>query len=658
MTSGKFRNLAISFTLVILMLMSACNGNTSDDPSSEVLSGTVLTDSTTTDAAELSEDDLAITSGLATVGGTAAESESASSISAVSSADTKSTAAVGTNGVSTTAGVTNLVAIKTEVTAQDTDASWNKDTATTITGGSSGSSAASASSTISGSGATAKNGTVTISAAGEYVLTGNFTGQIYINAGKNDVVKLILNGANITANKNAGIYCVQAEKLIITLADNSVNTVTDVASYTYADTTAQEPDAAIFSKKDMTINGSGTLTVKGGFKNGIGTKDDLIIAGGTFNVTAANDAIRGRDSITVLDGKFQLVAGSDGLQANNDEDTAKGWIALEGGTFNITAGKDGIQAETLISVTGGSYTMTCGGGSSKAANNSTESYKGIKSGKGIIVNNGTFVINSADDAIHSNSNAQINGGTFTISTGDDGIHADDSLVITGGKISISKSYEAIEGATITISGGSISAIASDDGINAAGGNDGGQGGQFGKDQFNASGNYWIKITGGNINISASGDGIDSNGNIDMSGGTLLVSGPTDNGNGALDCDGTFTITGGVLAAAGSSGMAEAPAASSSQGSLMVYYTSTQKAGATVTLKDSGGNSVLEFTPAKAYQCIVISIPNMKSGASYSLYSGGAKLTDVTLTDTVTNISDSGQAVSGNQGMGGGRPGGR
>ena len=583
------------------------------------------------------------------------------------------------------ASTVSLISPLAEYSNEDMDDSWAASTSTAVA--LNGSSIA-----VNGSGATVDGSTVTITAAGTYALSGALSdGQIIVSAGKNDTVRLVLNAANLACSDSAPIYIKQAEKTIIILAQGTTNSVTDGTIYNNA-AGDEEPDAAIFSKNDLTINGSGALNVFGNFNNGIGTKDDLVITGGNITITAANDGLRGRDSVAVNGGSLTIQAKSDGIQANNDEDTSKGWISLDGGNFNITVDKDSIQAETILQITDGDFSLTSGGGSanvsakntqdripgggginSAVAAESTESTKGMKAGAGIVISNGVFEIDSADDAIHSQGYVSIGGGTFTISTGDDAVHGDANVIVDAGSITIAKSYEGLEGMTVTINGGEIRLVSSDDGINAAGGSDEAQAGQ---DSFRSSDSCEIRITGGSVYIDAAGDGIDSNGNLYFDGGTVIVNGPSNNGNGPLDYNGNCEITGGILVAAGSSGMAQAPNATSSQNSLMVSYSATQKAGTLVNLADESGKSLLTFAPSKDYQSIVISMPELAQGKSYTLssggscpsdnvnglytggtYSAGTKLTNITISSTLTSISDDGSQVSGKSGMGG-VPGGR
>ena len=586
--------------------------------------------------------------------------------------------------------------VSADYEAEDTDDSWDAASATLIE-------LKGTSITVTGRGAVASGSTVTITAAGVFLLSGTLEdGQVVIDADKEDTVRLVLNGADIRCSTSAAIYAKQAKKTILTLAEGTVNTVADGEAYTYADEAAQEPDAAIFCKDDLTINGTGSLSVTAVFHNGIGTKDDLIIAGGNLSVQAANDGLRGRDSVAIKDGTLVIDAQADGIQSNNDEDAAKGFVVVDGGELNITAGYDGIQAETVLQLNGGSLVIRTGGGSqnsstdqngeqrpgwgqwgdpfgSSGTSDDTPSAKGIKAGSGLYITGGDLEIDSSDDAVHTNGSAVISGGILALSSGDDGIHADAALTIEAGEVSISKSYEGLEGASITVNGGTIRLTASDDGLNAAGGNDSSSlGGRPGQNEFTANSAYFIRITGGYLAISASGDGIDSNGDLTITGGTVIVNGPTNDGNGALDYAGSCTISGGILVTAGSAGMAQAPGSSSPQNSLAVTYSSSQSGGTAITLTDEAGNPVLTFVPEKTYRHIVISVPSLTQGESYTLYTGGTpegegsdglytgtaaagaeKLTDVTLSGAVTSISDSGNAVNGgmNGGPGGNMPGG-
>jgi hypothetical protein len=503
--------------------------------------------------------------------------------------------------------------------------------------------------TFEGSGATVNGNIVTITSAGMYSISGTLNdGQIIVDTVDEETVGLVLNGADITCSTSAPIYVINAKETVITLTDGTENYVTDGASYIFEDA-EDEPNAAVFSKDDLTINGNGSLTVNANYNNGIASKDNLEITSGSITVNAVNDGIKGRDSIAVEDGMITVNAGGDGMQSNNDEDAEKGCISIEGGTFNITAGMDGIQAETSLLVSGGEITITSGGGNVNTStsgggvwggrgmegnpNKPTESAKGLKAGVDITITAGTIDINSADDSIHSNNRITINGGDILAASGDDGIHADSALVINGGEITIPQSYEGLESAVITLNGGTIHLVASDDGINAASGSDGtavnaqpmpGQGpGNF------ESGDNYLCVNGGYIVVDAVGDGFDINGPINMTGGVVIVNGPTANNNGALDYSGAFQITGGFLVAAGSSGMAQAPSTSSTQYSVMYTFESPQAAGTMVHIETKDGEEILTFVPTKEYQSVVLSSPELENGSTYIVYSGGSSTGTVT-----------------------------
>ncbi len=523
-------------------------------------------------------------------------------------------------GTSTKTGTT-VQASQLSYTAseQDSKTEWDED-AVQVTLADSGIA-------VQGNGAKVNGSIVTISAPGTYVLGGTLSnGQIVIDAAKTAKVQLILNGVTIANKSGAPIYASAADDVTITLSAGTTNSLTDGASdFAYADKVNEEPDAALFAKCDLTMNGTGKLVVNAGFNNGIGTKDDLLLVSGSYEITAANHAIRGRDSVTILDGSYILSAGSDGIQANNDEDGTKGWILLQGGTFRINSVHDGIQAETALTVKGGKYTITAGGGhtNSQAAE---ESFKGIKAAADILISGGGLTVDSRDDSIHSNGNISITGGTLTLSSADDGIHADDTVTIENGSIRIATSYEGVEGAQVNMNGGTLDINASDDGINAAGGSgngtDGGMGGRFGRDSFaSGGGNYSLHVTGGEITLNAGGDGLDSNGSITIAGGKLEVIINSTPDNGALDCDGTLTLTGGNVIYGGS-GLESSPGDSSTQS--YVYAENVPAAAHVTVMKD--GKTLISYTAAKALTYLALSAPGISKGESYTVSIGDSEST--------------------------------
>ena len=476
--------------------------------------------------------------------------------------------------------------------------------------------------TVDGSGVTVDGTVVTVEEPGVYRISGMLdNGQLAVDG---DVV-LLLAGVDITNAAGAPINVRNADNTIITLVDGTENRLTDGAEYIFPDAETDEPDAALFSDDDLTINGGGTLIVTANYNHGIVGKDDLAIdltpGSGAIIVTAVNDGIKGRDSLLVQGGALTIDAGGDGMQSNNDEDADKGVVTIAGGTIVITATEDGIQAESRLTVSGGDLTLTTGGGSTFTA---ADSAKGLKAGVDMTITGGTIVVDAADDAVHANESITISGGVLQLASGDDGVHADATLQIDGGTITVSKSYEGLESAVIVINAGDIQVTASDDGINVAGGADGSAvNGRPGQNQFAASSDYRLTINGGTIVVNALGDGLDANGWIEMTGGVVIVNGPTANNNGALDYDGGFSITGGTLVAAGSAGMAQAPDTTSTQNSLLYTFAATQPAETMVHIEDAAGNSLLTFTPTHDFQSIVLSSPALTDGATYTVYTGGA-----------------------------------
>ena len=462
------------------------------------------------------------------------------------------------------------------------------------------------------------NTVIHITAGGTYVISGTLNdGSIRVEAGE-EQVHIVLNGVNITCGNGAPFYANNGKKTVVTLAEGSVNTLTDSQNYEYAVTKTDsdtgeetgEPNAAMFSKKALTINGSGTLTVNGNFNNGITCKDDLKIMNGNITVTAQNHGIRGNDSVAVRSGTIDVIAPGDGIKSTKTGNALKGYVYIEGGMININAGDDGIQAETLLMIAGGEINIV-----------------------------------SSDDAMHSDGNLAVSDGKISIRAKDDALHSDSVLKISGGSITVTESYEALEALTIDISGGTMHVRASDDGVNAAQGssssestsdrrfgggkNPGGIGGMGGGNPGgNPSGMEYdsqcqINISGGYLYIDADGDGIDSNGDITISGGTVIVNGPTSNGDGALDANGSILVSGGFLVSVGSSAMAEYPDGSSSQNVLVVTLSQMQSAGSLIRIVDDAGKDLLTFSSAKTYNSLVFSSPDIKSGTSYTVYTGGS-----------------------------------
>ncbi len=504
--------------------------------------------------------------------------------------------------------------------------------------------------------------TVTIQSPGSYCLSGSLNGMIVVDAKSSDTVQLLLQNASVQSPSSAALYVKQAEKVILTLEGS--NTLSNQGEFAAID--ENNIDGAVFSKDNLTINGTGSLHVDS-TAHGIVCKDTLVLSDGVYTINTQRHSISANDSVRIAKGQYTLSAGGDCIHGENTEDSAKGFVYIADGSFQMEAEGDCIDTSAYLQIDNGSFQMKSGGGQANAAphfesfgnpfggNTSTSdtdsvSTKGMKAQSGVILHNGSFVIDSADDAVHSNADLQISGGSFEIQSGDDGLHADVQLLIEDGTININRSYEGLEGHCIDIQGGITHVVASDDGLNAAGGNDGsGLGGR--DDIFAVDADAYVSISGGELYVDAGGDGVDSNGALRVSGGCTYVSGPTNNGNGALDFAGEAVSTGGIFVAAGSSGMATGFGKSSTQGAIFVSY-NTQPAGSTVSLTNAAGEVLLSWQTTKNSSSIVLSCPGIVKGESYHLVVGAIE-GDITMTDIIYGTS-SGMPGGGG---GGGRPGG-
>ena len=513
--------------------------------------------------------------------------------------------------------------------------------------------------------------TVTITAEGTYIFSGTLSeGQIVVDA-DNAKVQIVFDNVDITCASSAAVYVKSAEKVFVTLAEGAQNTLRNTDEYVAIDD--NNIDAVIFAKSDLTLNGTGSLTIVSAEGHGIVSKDDLKITGGTYDIIAAGHALSGKDSVSIADGTFILTAEKDGIHAENADDEEKGYIYIADGDFTITSDGDGMDASNIVQIEDGTFDITAGGGAANSqkthesdmpggpgggmpqngekpdgenmpqdttTDESGISTKGIKAGGSMYLNGGTYQIDSADDSIHSNANITIADGTYTLATGDDGVHADDALTVNGGTITVTESYEGLEGLTVTINDGTIDITARDDGINTAGGTDQSGFGTFG-DHFKGmdsaddeteettDNEMWMELNGGYIHILAGGDGVDSNGDLTINGGEIYIDGPSDNGNSAIDYGDRSSayMNGGTLVAIGNSGMAEGMSDSSKQKVLMVKLGEQMEAG-DVVLTDSEGNVIVSYTALKSYDCVIISTAEVENGATYTLTTSGTT-TEVT-----------------------------
>ena len=505
---------------------------------------------------------------------------------------------------------------------------------------------------------------VTLTEEATYIISGTLTdGCIIVDAPDTAKLQIVLDGAHITSSNSAAFFVLGADKVVITLADGSENSLANGGEFASSD---YGIDAALFSKQDLSLNGNGSLEVTSPAGHGIVSKDDLVITSGVYYIASASHGIAANDSIRLSGATITVEAGKDALHAENKDDTSLGFIYVSSGELKLTAEGDGISAGAYVQIENGSFDITAGGGNENGTKEHSDNYggfgggmgmggpgkpggrsgdegitgtslngdtssddstsmKGIKAVSGILINGGQISINSADDSIHSNSDIVINGGEMTLASGDDGIHGDDTVSVTGGSITVTESYEGIEAHDLQLQGGEVTIKATDDGLNSASGTDssgteGGRDGAFGGGPGGmSSGDGSIVISGGTIYINASGDGIDSNGRLEISGGHTTVVGPSQGDTSTLDYDTEGIITGGTFIGTGASGMAQS--FSDSEQGVIALNVGSQSAGTFIKVKDNDGNEIISASPELGFQVVILSCPELKKGETYSVSVG-------------------------------------
>lgn len=573
----------------------------------------------------------------------------------------------------------DVSALNLEYSKRDMDASFDESSATKIT-------LLGDSASVSGSGAAAEGSTVTISTAGTYIVSGNLTdGSITVTTSENDKVQIVLNGVKIACSSGPAIDVQSADKCFITLAEGTQNSLSDGSVFT-----SEDANACIYATCDLTINGSGSLDVSGNYRHGVFSKDDLVVYGGSINVSAVEDGLNGKDSVKIGAGDISIDSGADGVKSSKSTNPEKGFVYVSGGSLSIDAEDDGIQAKTYLCIAGGS-----------------------------------IEIDAADDALHSDLEGALNGGSTSVRSGDDAFHCETKLEVNDGSIVAETCSEGYEAEWVVVNGGDTNICALDDAMNAsaadlsddsessdedtststpsgesganaaqpdgsigapgassanadsneqqqntapqgAGQQDsatppelpsdlghapdvqgrmerggqapGGQGGAPGASDSNCL----IQINGGKVVLNSQGDGVDSNGNVEINGGTLLVNGPSSDGDGAFDYDGEATISGGTVLMAGAVGMAQS-FTSGTQAFALVQASGS--AGSVIEATDADGNVIATLTATRAFGCVLVSGAGVSDGDTITVSVDGAV--------TMATASTTGTSGIATGGMGGG-----
>lgn len=485
----------------------------------------------------------------------------------------------GTTGEVDWASLIDIPGMDFAYSDRDKDASYDVASATNIALSGQGA-------TVSGEGAAVEGATVTISAAGTYAVTGELTaGSLVVNAGDQDKVQIVPSGASIRNEAGPALNIQQADKVFVTLADGTQNTLADGASYELVEG-EDEPNAALYSKADLTINGAGALSVEGNYRHGVNSKDDLVVTGGAITVVAKEDGLRGKDCVKVADGSFAITAGGDGVKSSNDEDPTRGFVSIDGGTFTVTGCEEGIEAQEVI------------------------------------VNNGELNITASDDGINA-AVAERDSNDATIdASGDAGstVGQDDHAGDQGGE----GQGDGGQGADAQNGrGGQRPELP--EGVEPGQMPDGEQGGGFGARDgrggaggpmgANASEDCLIQINGGVVAINAGGDAVDSNGYVEVTGGEL-VGASSGAGDSALDYEYGATVTGGTVILAGGAGMAETFSEGSTQPFALVSLNGS--ANTELSVESESGEVLARCTVPVSFQCVTLSVPGLAEGATGKL----------------------------------------
>ena len=505
-------------------------------------------------------------------------------------------------------------------------------------------------------GVTVEDGTLIITKAGTYKLSGEYQGQIKVETADSDAVRLVLDNANITNSSGAALNVVDADEVILYSASGTTNTISDGADYTA--TGEDDPDAVVYSKADLTIAGEGTLKVNGNYEDGIHTSDGLVIASGTLEVNAANTGIKGKDYVDILGGTINVTAQQDGIKSTNDTDEGKGWTRLSNGTVTVNAGDDGFKASRVVEISGGSLTVE-------------QSDEGIEA-QYINVSGGDVNVTSADDGMNASLKTSDSESTDSSANTSDAANQQQNNQqqgsLPGGQQNgtsnqqqqgtgqppqgqppamsgTSQDGTSQNGTTGTgqqqnntqnqgnqnmgqppaMPGGNAQDGTSQNGTTGTGQQGMGQPPQGGMPGGGGGGTFEvvdaaINVSGGNITVNAEGDGIDSNGVTTLSGGTLIVNGPSQGGNAALDTNGDLLLNGATVLSGSTADMFEAPSTNSTSGYLKLTNSSGFEQGSTVQVADSSGKVVANYKVTKSnVQLVLVSSSSIVKGQSYTVY---------------------------------------
>lgn len=455
---------------------------------------------------------------------------------------------------------------------------------------------------ITGIGAAVTDEGVKIAYPGTYRVRGSMTdGQLLVDCDTyHGGVYILLDGADISCSTGPAIYVKQSEKTVLHLVEGTENRLQDGAGYTITEKQEISTGGAVYCDDDLFIEGDGALTVVGSNADGIRSKDGLTLSGGAVTVTAADDGVQGSDYVDILGGTLTVTAAGDGIAST------KGDITLSDGAVTVNSQGDGISSASDVYLLGGSFSAVTYGGAENYETMALNglSAKGVK-GLNVTVSGGTYVMNTADDAMHGDETLTVTGGDISVRSGDDAISAAQGLAIEGGRVVIETSYEGLEAASVTIADGLVSIYAENDGVDALGG---------------------FTMTGGAMTIEAP-QCVSTDALFSLQSGVLYLA-VTGADTALKFAEGS--VTGGTLIATGSGIAADFQSGGVLPASLLFVLPGELAAGSDVGLWDAAGNRLLSCTTAQPAGMILVASGAMGLGQEYTLTAG-----DITMSTVLT-----------------------
>lgn len=453
---------------------------------------------------------------------------------------------------------------------------------------------------ITGIGAAVTDEGVEIAYPGTYRVQGTMSdGQLLVDCDAyHGGVYILLDGADISCSTGPAIYVKQSEKTVLHLVEGTENRLQDGAGYTITEKQETSTGGTVYCDDDLFIEGAGALTVIGNNADGIRSKDGLTLSGGTVTVSAMDDGVQGSDYVDIRGGVLVVTAAGDGVAST------KGDITLSGGTVTVISQGDGVASAADVYLLGGSLSATTYGGAENYDTMALNglSAKGVK-GLNVTVSGGTYVMNTADDAMHGDENLTVTGGDITVRSGDDAISAAQGLAIEGGRVVIETSYEGLEAASVTVSDGLVSIYAENDGVDALGG---------------------FTMTGGAMTIEAP-QCVSTDALFRVQSGVLYLA-VTGEDTALKFAEGS--VTGGTLIATGTGLAAEFQSGGVLPNSLLFVLPGELAAGSQVGLWDASGAQLLSCTTAQPAGMILVASGAMGLGQEYTLTAGDFSMTAV------------------------------